>query len=100
MKSMWCLLTNQFATFIAMMQGISATRHAEWDGGAECASTVEKSHANAPLVSTALVMGFSFLSLLAIGANNISGLSVFCQIFEVFVVLLRFLDFPLYVIDS
>ena len=100
MECMWCFLTKQFVTLAAVMQGISTTMHAEGDTGAERASAVEESQAKTPLISAALVIEFSYLRLLAIGAINISRLTVFEQIFDIFVVLLRFLYFPLQIVDS
>ena len=100
MECMWCLLTKQFVTLVAVMQGISTTMHAEGDTGAECASAVEESQAKTPLISAALVIEFSYLRLLAIRAKNIFSLTVFEQISDIFVVLLRFLNFPLQIVDS
>ena len=96
----WCLLAKHFATLFAGMQRISDRIYAEGDAGAKRTPTVEQSHANAPLISTALVSNFSILLLTAIGANNFSWNTVFCQMFDVFVVLLRFFYFMLQIGDS
>ena len=96
----WCLLAKHFATLFAGMQRVSARIYAEGDAGAKRTPTVEQSHANAPLISTALVSNFSILLLTAIGANNFNWNTVFCKMFDVFVVLLRFFYFMLQIGDS
>ena len=70
MSCPWCFLAKNFATLFAGMQRVSDRMYTKGDAGANRTPTVEQSHANAPLISTALVSDFSILLLAAIGTNN------------------------------